>query len=372
MVSCMEILSKKLCELINNEKTMKVVATIDIKGEPFVEFKKLITVNDKQEILIFELFDNSDTNKNLTNSIWFDKIVSICVLEENGLSYHIKGKVERAIISGREFQYFYEIVQKKYPCFDLSTVWIIIPQSITELTIWKRQENFEKKHPSIKHLDRIAKKECLDNKKNNFLFDSFKLNNETHLSYNDLNNFTNFIFNQIKMQQEVRDRWFGHYLSIVGGVVAFSTFTLSFFDDVVSKDNLCLVLSFIFFLTGILGTVFYFLFLNQRKNYQMHYKLLKELQKTIVIEGLKKSYDSFYNNRLPFKKLNFGADFYASLIQNIINTACYECCIFFILTYLKKNIYFRLLCCLLILVVLVAVFQYIYYLFEKHSLKKQI
>lgn len=133
---------------------------------------------------------------------------------------------------------------------------------------------------------------------------------------------SNFLFSQVKLQQEVRDRWFGHYLTIVGAVLAFSTLLIKLFESTVTYEILFAISSSIFALTSILGFIFYILYLCQRSNYRKHYKLLEIIQVELVEKCLKKSYRVFYPFHSPFAKNKHGADFYTLLIQNIISSFC--------------------------------------------------
>lgn len=135
--------------------------------------------------------------------------------------------------------------------------------------------------------------------------------------------YANFIFEQVKFQQEARDNWFGHYLTIVGSVVGFATIVFAVFSESWNITILQIALGGIFLLTGLLGVLFYFLFLAQRVNYKMHYRVLNELQANFATRFLKETYSFYYpSKRTPFKKLKFGADFFASLIQRILVSFC--------------------------------------------------
>lgn len=182
----------------------------------------------------------------------------------------------------------------------------------------------------------------------------------------DIIDFANYIFEQVKIQQEARDKWMEIYLSIVGGVATFATFTLAFFTDIIGVKDLYLILGLIFMLTGILGIFFYLLFLSQRINYKLHYKVLNEIQQIVIKKHLSKSYAEYYPaDRSPFKKFKRGADFYASVIQNIVILVCFGVsCLFFLLflDLAKKRIIFI---CFLCTAGLELILRFLYYIFEK-------
>ena len=182
----------------------------------------------------------------------------------------------------------------------------------------------------------------------------------------DMINFANYIFEQVKIQQEARDKWMEIYLLIVGGVATFATFTLAFFTDIIELKDWYLILGSIFMLTGILGIFFYLLFLSQRINYKLHYKVLSEIQRIVIREYLSKPYEEYYpTDRSPFKKFKRGADFYASVIQNIVILVCFVVSCLFFLLYLdlpKKSI---IVVCFLCVYVLDLMLRFLYNIYEK-------
>lgn len=61
-----------------------------------------------------------------------------------------------------------------------------------------------------------------------------------------MGNLLNILFEQVKLQQEVRDRWFGHYLTIIGALTALATLCLKLFESTVKKEILYLFLGLMF------------------------------------------------------------------------------------------------------------------------------
>ena len=144
------------------------------------------------------------------------------------------------------------------------------------------------------------------------------------LNSQDMISFAGYIFEQVKIQQEIRDKWMELYLAIFGGVSAFATVALTFLDDILEVVQLECILGIVFIFTGIVGFLFYLLFLCQRRNYKMHYKVLNEIQRKIIGQYLTKNYEEYYQlDKIPFKKVKKGADFYASLIHNSIVVTCF-------------------------------------------------
>ena len=80
-----------------------------------------------------------------------------------------------------------------------------------------------------------------------------------------MSNLLNVLFNQVKLQQEVRDRWFGHYLTIIGSLTALATLCLKLFENTVKKKILYMFLGLIFICKFIRNSVFHFIFVSEKK-----------------------------------------------------------------------------------------------------------
>ena len=192
------------------------------------------------------------------------------------------------------------------------------------------------------------------------------INNSENDEVKDIINFANYIFEQVKIQQETRDKWMEIYLLIVGGVATFATFTLAFFTAIIKLKDLYLILGAIFMLTGLLGIFFYLLFLCQRINYKLHYKVLSEIQKIVIEQYLSKSYEEYYpTDRSPFKKFKRGADFYASVIQNVVILVCFVVSCWFFLLYIDLEKKYIIVICFLCALGLESILRFLYNIFEK-------
>lgn len=182
----------------------------------------------------------------------------------------------------------------------------------------------------------------------------------------DLIAFASYIFDQVKLQQETRDKWMELYFAIFGGVATFATFALTFFNDKLKMEQLECIIGIVFILTGIIGIIFYLLFLCQRLNYKLHYKVLSEIQRKIVTQYLSKPYEMYYQeNRSPFKKFKKGADFYASLIQNVIIVACFVIGFILIMIGLQLRKIVIVCVCLVIVLIMEGILRALYNSFEK-------
>ena len=69
------------------------------------------------------------------------------------------------------------------------------------------------------------------------------------------------MYEQVKLQQEVRDRWFGHFISIIGSISAIATLCFGYFSKILAKKYLMMLLSCFFCFAGILGILFILLYI---------------------------------------------------------------------------------------------------------------
>ncbi|MCM1119028.1 MAG: transposase [bacterium] len=134
-----------------------------------------------------------------------------------------------------------------------------------------------------------------------------------------LSNLLDVLLEQVKLQQEVRDRWFGHYLTIIGALAALATLCLKIFENNVTKEILYFVLGIMFGFACLLGSLFYILYLCQRKNYRQTYNFLSSIQ-TELFESVSVIPSKLYENKI-FSTKRHGADYYTLLIQSLIDAA---------------------------------------------------
>ena len=148
----------EILELINNKETVKILVTIDADGLSHPVVKHSLH-SDGEHIIYTEFLESSNTNRNMTRSLWFDTPVSLLLLGADNQSYKIKAQPVRALVSGKKFQKYYEQVQKEFFSADLSTVWFLKPLEITNQSFAVRSEEESINRPYFLHLDRLAKKE---------------------------------------------------------------------------------------------------------------------------------------------------------------------------------------------------------------------
>ena len=150
--------------------------------------------------------------------------------------------------------------------------------------------------------------------------------------------YLKFMFSQVQLQQEVRDRWFRYYLLIMSAFLTLILASIKWIDKINSSEYLPLFISIISFLALIIGLMFFMIYLHQRRNYLKTYKLMDIADKIIN----SKIADSSPNNNSKKNKSNWqpkkGADYYTLCIYTIINTIYIISSIYFILFFYKINI----------------------------------
>lgn len=149
------IISEDIKIILNDYGTKKVIATVNEEGIVHVTFKNMIFIDPNDTIILLEILEKSITNQNLVYSIWFNKTVAINFLSRDGKSFHVQALPKRAIVSGKEFEEYYKMVQKQMGDVDLSTVWLFEILEVKENTLTKQIEEHKIKYPIINHLDRL-------------------------------------------------------------------------------------------------------------------------------------------------------------------------------------------------------------------------
>ena len=147
-------LSEEIKQAINAPESFKSIASISADGALHLVYKQSLHVNEDGNLEFYEFLESSQNNKNMVNSIWFDQPVAVNVLTADRRSFEIHGTVKKALIAGAKFEQIYE-EQIEHGHADLSTVWIIDIQDISEKTLRKREEEELKAHPHFRHLDQL-------------------------------------------------------------------------------------------------------------------------------------------------------------------------------------------------------------------------
>lgn len=152
------LLSKEIENAVNAPESLKCIASISADGELHLVYKQSLHINEDGNLEFYEYIESSQNNKNMVNSIWFDQPVVVNVLTEDRRSFEIKGIAKQALIAGAKFEQIYRQETEKGR-EDLSTIWIIEAQEISEKTLRRRIEEEAEKHPHFRHLDQLLNAE---------------------------------------------------------------------------------------------------------------------------------------------------------------------------------------------------------------------
>lgn len=152
----MKTLDQAVVNLLKDQRTVKVLTTVDERGAPHSVFKGSIFLGTDGFLHYLELLETSRTNRNLVYSLWYDRPVSILLKGEDKVSYQIKGLPVKVHVSGPVFQEHYVEARKRWGDVDLAGVWVIRPDEVINET-WATRSREEKiSHPTFTHLDRLV------------------------------------------------------------------------------------------------------------------------------------------------------------------------------------------------------------------------
>ena len=151
-------LPEELRKLLEKPDAVKILGTVDEKGNPHVVPKDSMKLLDDGTIAYAEDLDSSRSNKNMVRSIWFDRLVSINVTDGK-VSYQITGKPVKCLITGPLFKEFLIKERERFGNdSDIQSVWIVSPIEVRNQTrILRRKEEWRKKPYFNIHLDRLKK-----------------------------------------------------------------------------------------------------------------------------------------------------------------------------------------------------------------------
>ncbi len=151
-------LPEELKKLLKDSESVKILATVDEKGNPHAVLKDSMTMLDSGEIAYAEDLDSSFSNKNMVRSIWFDKHISINITKGDE-SYQVKGKPKKCLITGPLFKEFLLRERKKTgDKSDIQSVWIVSVEEVRNQSRNKRREEEWENRPYFNiHLDKLRK-----------------------------------------------------------------------------------------------------------------------------------------------------------------------------------------------------------------------
>ncbi len=149
-------LSPDVLALLADETTIKVLATRDADGVPWIEIPHALAAGGDGNIHYLELLESSATNRNLVRSLWFDTPVAIALRSADGRAVHIKGTPVKVHITGPLFQQHYQAVRAQLGDVELSGVWVIRPDAVVDRNFAAALAREAAEHPVFVHLDRLA------------------------------------------------------------------------------------------------------------------------------------------------------------------------------------------------------------------------
>jgi hypothetical protein len=152
-------LSAETLELLGDPDTVKVLATVDTKGHPHAVVKKSLHAAGDGTIHFLEILEASNTGRNLTASLWFDRRVAILLFGKEGRQAQIKGKPVKCHISGQIFLDHYVRLRERLGDVGLAGVWVIEPDEVIDESFSARKARLGAEHPVFIHLDRIQENE---------------------------------------------------------------------------------------------------------------------------------------------------------------------------------------------------------------------
>jgi len=146
-----------LRDALKVEGARTFIATASEDGTPHLEENARIRIDEDGRLELLELDEYSLTNRNLVRSIWFAKHVTVLV-RAGETAMKAVGKPYKAIITGPRFEAHYRAIQEENADAELSTVWLIDIEVVTDEQPAARRERDNAGRLPLTHLDRIAKK----------------------------------------------------------------------------------------------------------------------------------------------------------------------------------------------------------------------
>ena len=149
-------IDNKYIELINDHSAVKILSTVSKSGIPHAVVKQSIHYEDGK-IVYLERLEGSKTNKHMTYSLWFNKMVAINILSKDKSSIQIKGIPEKMLVAGSVFEKYYTSINEQ-DSGDLAAVYYIKIKEIIDESYEIREQEHTKEFPLYMHIDRLAKK----------------------------------------------------------------------------------------------------------------------------------------------------------------------------------------------------------------------
>ena len=142
---------KEIESLVNDPQSIKILVTVSADGIVHAVPKGTIHTDEAGNIEYAELFESSQSYRNITASLWFNKKAAILII-----AYEVSGSIKTILVAGRKFEEAYKKIEAEKG-FDIAAVIKIVPESVEDLNPRKKFAEQEETHFFYKHLDRIAK-----------------------------------------------------------------------------------------------------------------------------------------------------------------------------------------------------------------------
>ncbi|MDR2507806.1 MAG: hypothetical protein LBD67_07415 [Candidatus Accumulibacter sp.] len=139
---------------MNDEESTKILVTVDEKGLPHPVVKSSLRYSGG-DIVYLEYLESSRSNRFMTRSLWYKRDIVILIARPGEKSFLVIAHPVRALVSGKEFQRYYEEAWRKN--LDLSTIWILEPVRVSDQSLSVRVAEETARRPYFTHLDRLAK-----------------------------------------------------------------------------------------------------------------------------------------------------------------------------------------------------------------------
>lgn len=135
--------------------SVKLISTVGPDGLPRTALKDSLRLLADGLLEYDELLETSETNKNMTRALWFDRPVAATVIDPGKNVTRISAVPVRCVISGAEYLKRYRELRARDPESDLAAVWRLRPVEAEAVDLASRRRAQERDHPLLTHLDRL-------------------------------------------------------------------------------------------------------------------------------------------------------------------------------------------------------------------------
>lgn len=152
------VINDELRAMIADKESLKILASVDMNGNPHVVAKGSIELSeDEKQLVYMELLEGSRTNKNLTAAIWFNNKVAVNIISGDRRSYQIKGTPVKSVIAGKVFEDYYIKAEQRNPENNLAAIYYIDIEEVINESYTVRLKEEREKHPLYIHLDKLTR-----------------------------------------------------------------------------------------------------------------------------------------------------------------------------------------------------------------------